>query len=93
MTYAPNAARLHDPRPEYIRALLDDANLTQPEAAKRLGISERMLRYYLTDELSEQWRPAPYLVQYALEVLAQRIQPSTGGDLVDKPSEPNRYQR
>jgi transcriptional regulator with XRE-family HTH domain len=58
----------HDPRPEYLRALLDQAGLSQREAARRIGISERMMRYYLADADN---RPAPYVVQYALESLAK----------------------
>ena len=58
----PDATR-HDPRPEYLRALLERAGVSQREAARRIGISERMMRYYLAD------RPAPYPVQFALEAL------------------------
>jgi hypothetical protein len=65
----PDASR-HDPRPEYLRALLDSAELSQRAAAERLGIHERMMRYYLYPEGHAQRRPAPYLVQYALEQLA-----------------------
>ena len=36
-----------------------------------MGITERMMRYYLTDPKSEAYRPAPYLVQFALESLAE----------------------
>lgn len=59
----------HNPSPEYLRALLDRAGLSQREAARRIGISERMMRYYLTPE-SAGYRPAPYAVQYALESLS-----------------------
>lgn len=62
-------ANKHDPRPEYLRALLDQAGLSQREAARRIGVSERMMRYYLAPE-SADYRPAPYAVQYALESLA-----------------------
>ena len=34
----------HDPRPEYLRALLADAGLTQREAAERLGVDPRTMR-------------------------------------------------
>lgn len=61
-------ASLHDPRPEYLRALLDQAGVSQREAARRIGVSERMMRYYLADESADH-RPAPYVVQYALESL------------------------
>lgn len=58
-------ATLHDPRPEYLRALLDEAGLSQREAARRIGITDRALRYYVAGQ-----RVAPYLVQFALERLA-----------------------
>lgn len=64
----PDASR-HDPRPDYLRALLDQAGVSQREAARRIGISERLLRYYLAPETAEDRRVAPYPVQYALEQL------------------------
>ncbi|WP_458068658.1 helix-turn-helix domain-containing protein [Rhodanobacter sp. BL-MT-08] len=66
----PDASK-HDPSPEYLRALLEQAGLTQRQAAERIGIHERMLRYYLYPEGHAQRRAAPYLVQYALEGLVQ----------------------
>jgi len=66
----PDASR-HDPRPEYLRALLDQAGMTQREAARRIGISERLMRYYLAPESAKDRRVAPYPVQYALERLAR----------------------
>lgn len=77
----PDATR-HDPRPDYLRALLVEAGLSQREAARRIGVSERVMRYYLSGE-----RDAPYPVQFALECLSQPpacipcIQPS--GDSPD----------
>ena len=67
----PDASR-HDPRPEYLRALLADAHLSQRAAADRIGISERLMRYYLAPESAEDRRVAPYPVQYALERLAAK---------------------
>lgn len=64
----PDASK-HDPRPEYLRALLDQAGLSQREAARRIGVSERMMRYYLADETADH-RPAPYPVQFAIESLS-----------------------
>ena len=64
----PDASK-HDPRPEYLRALLDQAGMSQREAARRIGISERVMRYYLAPE-SADYRPAPYVVQFALESLS-----------------------
>ena len=57
----------HNPDPAYLRGVLASAGLSQREAARRIGVSERMMRYYLADADN---RPAPYVVQYALESLA-----------------------
>ena len=62
-------ATLHDPSPDYLRALLVRAGVSQREAARRIGVSERVMRYYLAPEAAD-YRPAPYPVQYALESLA-----------------------
>ena len=64
----PDASK-HDPRPEYLRALVAASGLSQRSAAKRIGISERVMRYYLQGALHPTYRPAPYSVQYALESL------------------------
>lgn len=66
----PDASK-HNPRPDYLRALLDQAGLSQREAARRIGISERVMRYYVAATSSGDYRPAPYPVQYALERLAE----------------------
>jgi transcriptional regulator with XRE-family HTH domain len=60
----PDATRLHNPDPEYIRQLFEATGLTQKVAAAAIGISERGLRYYLSGE-----RVTPYHVQYTLEQL------------------------
>lgn len=65
----PDAAR-HDPNPLYLRGLVDRAGVTQAKAAALLGVSPRMMRYYLADQGSPQHRIAPYLVQFGLECLA-----------------------
>ena len=62
-------ATLHNPDPRYLRGLIEAAGLTQREAARRVGVSERMMRYYLTDAESAGYRPAPYPVQFAIEHL------------------------
>lgn len=64
----PDATR-HNPDPAYLRGLLLAAGVSQREAARRIGVSERMMRYYLADESADH-RPAPYVVQYALESLS-----------------------
>ena len=66
----PDATR-HDPRPEYLRALLDSAGMSQRAAAERIGISDRLMRYYLAPESAADRRIAPYPVQFALEQLAR----------------------
>lgn len=62
----PSAAK-HNPDPAYLRELIDRAGLSQREAARRIGVSERVMRYYLADPPIG--KPAPYPVQYALEHL------------------------
>ena len=66
----PNASH-HDPRPDYLRALLADAGLSQRAASELLGVDQRTMRYYLAAEDAQRRAPAPYCVQYALEVLAR----------------------
>ena len=63
----PDATR-HNPDPAYLRGLLLAAGVSQREAARRIGVSERVMRYYLAPEAAD-YRPAPYVVQYALESL------------------------
>jgi len=63
-------ASLHNPDPRYLRGLLDQAGLSQRQAALALGITDRAMRYYLSDQASATYRPAPYPVQFALESLA-----------------------
>lgn len=65
----PNATN-HNPDPSYLRGLLDQAGLSQRQAALALGITDRSMRYYLSDQASATYRPAPYPVQFALECLA-----------------------
>lgn len=62
-------ANKHDPRSEYLRALIDQAGLSQREAARRIGISARMMRYYVATD-PDKTREAPYPVQFCLEALA-----------------------
>lgn len=68
----PDASK-HDPRPDYLRALLKQAGLSQRETAQRIGISERLMRYYLQPVDHATYRAAPYPVQYALEGLARDV--------------------
>lgn len=68
----PNAS-LHNPDPRYLRGLLEQAGISQRDAARAIGIGERAIRYYLAPVDSVGYRAAPYPVQYALEQLT-RIQ-------------------
>lgn len=70
--------RHHRPDPVYLLGLLDKAGLSQSEAARRLGISDRTMRRYLAlperrddsgDTVAERVI-CPYTVQFALEMLA-----------------------
>ena len=71
----PNAA-MHQPSPDYLRGLLEQikdtslitkGEVSQRKVAARLGLDERTFRGYLqTPPRSE----CPYLVQYAIEMLA-----------------------
>lgn len=64
-------ACLHDPSPDYLRALIGRSGLSQRVCAARLGIDPRTLRYYLQREDHPTYRAAPYVIQYALERLAE----------------------
>lgn len=59
----------YTPHPAYLRALLERAGLSQRGAARLLGIGERTMRYYLSDE-KDDYRQASYVVQYCLESLS-----------------------
>ena len=61
----------HNPNPTYIRTLLKKAGLSQRKAAHMLGVSERMMRYYLVHTDDANNRPMPYAVQFCLECLAK----------------------
>ena len=65
---------LHNPDPTYLRGLLDKAGLSQRKAAHMLGVSERMMRYYLVHSDDANYRPMPYTVQFCLECLANNEQ-------------------
>lgn len=61
----------HNPDPAYLRGLIERAGISQREAARRLGITDRVMRCYLADRAAKSALPAPYLVQFALEKLAK----------------------
>ena len=56
----------HNPDPEYIRELLDRIGLDSRPLAEILGIESRNIRHYRSGK-----RECPYLVQFALECLAE----------------------
>jgi len=67
----PDATK-HNPSPDYLRALLARAGLSQSEAARLLGIDPRTMRSYLSDSAAvARSSRAPYAVQFALESLAK----------------------
>jgi len=69
MSPRPDASK-HNPAPLYLRGLLAQAGLSQQAAARAIGISPRVMRYYLAEQTGD-FREAPYAVQYALEQLAK----------------------
>ena len=69
-TVKPDASR-HNPDPCYLRGLLAQSGLTQKQAADLFGLTDRVMRYYLSDIHSANYRAAPYLVQFGLECLAR----------------------
>lgn len=65
----PDASK-HNPDPRYLRRLLSEAGVSRSEAARLLGMSRNGFNNYLRDEAEPLYRPAAYLVQFALECLA-----------------------
>lgn len=66
----PDAAT-HNPNPTHLRALLAKAGVSQRKAAELLGMSAAGLQNYIRDPADPKYRPAPYVVQFALEALAE----------------------
>ena len=65
-------ATQHNPDPAYLRDLVAKTGLSQRELARRIGISDRLMRMYLADRATSTAQAAPYAVQYALEQLASK---------------------
>lgn len=61
----------HNPDPAYLRGLIARADISQQEAARRLGISPRLMRMYLADRATKTAQECPYSVQFGLEALAR----------------------
>lgn len=65
MHLTPDARTAEKATPEYLRSLIASAGISQREAARRMGESDRTLRSWLKGDY-----PCPYPVQFCLEVLA-----------------------
>lgn len=63
-----DADAFHQPNPDYIRGLLADANLTQFEAARRLGVSGRTMQDWLSARVEYE---ISFSAQIVLELLAK----------------------
>ena len=63
-------AKLRNYDREYIRDLIEQTGLSQKAVASRLGITDRALRFYITEPPA---RNIPYCVQYSLEQLAEGL--------------------
>jgi predicted transcriptional regulator len=68
MKMKPDATK-HNPDAAYLRELVSKSGKTQEECAELVGVSARMMRYYLSTTTAT-FRPASYTVQFALECLA-----------------------
>lgn len=64
----PDATK-YNPDPEYLRALIENAGISQRKAAQIIGVSERVMRQYLANRYATTALDAPYPVQYCLERL------------------------
>jgi predicted DNA-binding protein (UPF0251 family) len=65
----------HNPDFVYLRQLIDKIGVSQREAARRIGISERSMRSYLADPSKARTADkCPYPVQFTLEALAAESQ-------------------
>ena len=60
----------YNPDPAYLRSLIKQIGANQKSIAEAFGLTDRAMRYYLSPVDSPSYRPAPYLVQYALEAAA-----------------------
>nr|WP_237043777.1 hypothetical protein [Pseudomonas aeruginosa] len=47
----------HNPDPRYLRGLLKKAGISQRRAAELLGLGDRVMRYYLSEDVKEGYRP------------------------------------
>lgn len=63
----PDATK-HKPDPAYVRKLLNRAGLSQREAARVIGVTDRAMRFWCSDDPKAP--SIPYTAQFALECLA-----------------------
>jgi len=62
--------KTYNPSPDYLRALLAQAGVSQSEAARLLRIDPRTMRSYLSPSSVRRRSDAPFAVQLALERMA-----------------------
>ena len=61
----------YNPSPLYLRSLIEQTGLSQRKAAKVIGVSERVMRNYLSLNQND-YTKCPYPVQFCLECLANK---------------------
>ena len=61
----------YNPSPVYLRSLIEQTGLSQRKAAKVIGVSERVMRNYLSLNQND-YTKCPYPVQFCLECLANK---------------------
>ena len=66
----------YNPSPVYLRSLIEQTGLSQRKAAKVIGVSERVMRNYLSLNPND-YTKCPYPVQFCLECLANKKGPAT----------------
>nr|WP_322099206.1 hypothetical protein [Pseudomonas aeruginosa] len=50
--------------------VVDTDDLSEDQWLALIDESQKVMRYYLSEDIKEGYRPAPYTVQFALECLA-----------------------
>ena len=64
--------------PQRLRDLIGQAGLLHNPAARAIETSTRMMRYYLAEKGTPQWREAPYTTVLAIEHLAWKARTFEG---------------
>lgn len=65
----PNAEKYYNPDPKYLRELIEQSGESIRNSARLIRVSAREMRRFVS--LGNDYLPAPYSVQVALEVLAE----------------------